>query len=302
MRIISFLVCLWLCTVLCVAQSRSESCPDSTKQGPNSTSPGPAPAQGQAGSAQLPDSPGARKAQTSAQTSAHKTNQDPQDKRKEETTGTSDDRLFWTLPNFLSVSSTNIPPLTTGQKFKVVARGTFDPIEGVYIAFLSGISQAQDSEEGYGQGAAGYGKRYGAAFADNAIENFMTGAVLPSLLKQDPRFYELGQGGFAHRAGYATGRIFLTRSDSGHTQFNFSEILGSAISAGIANYTYHPKADRTVGNAVSIWGTQVGWDTVTIVVKEFWPDVRRKWNKKKQKVGSIPAPPATGDPAKPPSN
>ena len=298
MRIISFFACLLLCTVLCVAQSGSESSSDSTKQAPNAASP----AQGQADSAQLPDSPGAQKVETSAQTSADKTNQDPHDKRKEETTGTSDDRLFWTLPNFLSVSIKDVPPLTTGQKFKVVARGTFDPIEGVYIAFLSGISQAQDSEEGYGQGAAGYGKRYGAAFADNAIENFMTGAVLPSLLKQDPRFYELGQGGFAHRTGYATSRIFLTRSDSGHTQFNFSEILGSAISAGIANYTYHPKADRTVGNALSIWGTQVGWDTVTIVVKEFWPDVRSKWSKKKQKVGSIPAPLATGDPAKPPSH
>jgi len=300
-RVISFFLSLLLSSVLCVAQSGSEPSSDSAKEGPNSPSPGQLPAQAQPDSSPLPDSPAAQKAQTSAQVSADKTKSDPRDKRREETSGTSDDRLFWTLPNFLSVSGKDVPPLTTGQKFKVVARGTFDPVEYFYIAFLSGISQAQDSEPGFGQGAAGYGKRYGAAFADNAIENFMTGAVLPSLLKQDPRYYELGKGGFPHRAGYAIGRICLTRSDSAHTQFNLSEVVGSALSAGISNYTYHPRADRSLRNALSVWGTQVGWDTLTFGVKEFWPDVRRKWNRKKQKVGSIAAPPAKGDPAKTPN-
>jgi len=220
-------------------------------------------------------------------------------KMQEQTTGTSNDRLFWTLPNFLTVRSQNIPPLSTGTKFKVVARGTFDPVEYGYIAFLAGISQAADSEPGYGQGAAGYGKRYGAAFADNAIENFMTGAILPSLLKQDPRFYQSGRGGFGRRVEYAISRIFITRSDAGHTQFNFSEVVGSAISAGISTYSYHPSGDRTVGNAMSVWGTQVGWDTVTIVVKEFWPDIHRKLTKKHDKVGAMPPPTtAPADPLK----
>lgn len=200
---------------------------------------------------------------------------------REQTTGTSDDRLFWTLPNFLSVKSKEIPPLSAAQKFAVVARGNFDPIEFVYIGFLSGISQASDSEAGFGQGAAGYGKRFGSAFADNTIENFMTGAILPSLLKQDPRFYQLGQGSFAHRTEYAVSRIFITRSDSGRRQFNFSEVMGSAIAAGISNYAYHPREDRNLSNALSVWGTQVGWDTVTIVVKEFWPDVHRHFAKKR---------------------
>ena len=209
-------------------------------------------------------------------------------KTKEQTTGTSDDRLFWTLPNFLTVQSKNIPPLSTGTKFKVVARGTFDPVEYFYIGFLAGISQAQDSEPGYGQGAAGYGKRYGAAFADNGIENFVTGAILPSLLKQDPRFYQMGRGPFSHRLGYAISRIFMTRSDAGNTQFNFSEVVGSAISAGISTYSYHPSGDRNLGNTASVWGTQVGWDTVTIVFKEFWPDIRHHFTKNKNKdVGSV---------------
>ena len=75
-------------------------------------------------------------------------------------------------------------------------------------------------------------------------------------------------------------RIFVTRTDSGGEQFNYSEIVGSALSAGISTYSYHPRGDRNVSNAFSVWGTQVGYDTITIVVKEFWPDIRRKLQKK----------------------
>jgi hypothetical protein len=195
--------------------------------------------------------------------------------------GTSNDRLFYTLPNFLTVQNANLPPLTTGQKFKVVARSSFDYVEYPWYGLLAGVSQAENSEPGYGQGAEGYGKRYGAAFADGTIENFMVGAVVPSLLHQDPRFYQSSSGGFGHRLGYAVSRIFVTRTDSGGSQFNYSEILGSAASASISTYSYHPAGDRTLSNTGSVWATQVGWDTVTIVVKEFWPDIRRKIQKSK---------------------
>ena len=196
--------------------------------------------------------------------------------------GTSNDRLFYALPNFLTLETGGkVPPLTTGQKFKVVTRSSFDYVQIPWYAFLAGVSQAQDSEPGYGQGAEGYGKRFGSAFADGTIENFMTGAILPSLLRQDPRFFQSSQGGFWHRAGYAVSRIVVTRTDSGHQQFNFSEVFGSAASAAISTYSYHPSADRTLSNTASVWGTQVGYDTMTIVVKEFWPDIRRKLSKKK---------------------
>ncbi len=197
--------------------------------------------------------------------------------------GTSKDRLFYALPNFLTLeNSGHVPPLTVGQKFKVVARGSFDYIQIPWYGFLAGISQAENSEPGYGQGAEGYAKRFGSAFADGTIENFMTGAILPSLLRQDPRFFQSGQGGFWHRTGYAVSRIFVTRTDSGHQQFNYSEVVGSAASAAISTYSYHPQADRTPSNTASVWGTQVGYDTLTIVIKEFWPDIRRKLSKKKQ--------------------
>jgi hypothetical protein len=218
--------------------------------------------------------------------------------------GTSNDRLFLALPNFLTLeNSGKVPPLTTGQKFKVVARGSFDKIEFPWYGVLSGISQAENSEPGYGQGWKGYGKRYASAFADGTIENFMTSAVFPSILHQDPRFFQSSEGGFAHRAGYAVSRIFVTRTDSGHAQFNYSEILGSAVSAAIATNSYHPRSfittrynsstntltyvfnpsDRTLPNTASVWGTQVMYDTITIVIKEFWPDVHRKMAHKKNK-------------------
>jgi hypothetical protein len=191
--------------------------------------------------------------------------------------GTSNDRLFFALPNFLTLENAGkVPPLSTKEKFKVVARGSFDYVQYPWYGFLAGISQAEDSEPGYGQGAQGYGKRYGAAFADGTIENFMTGAVLPSVLRQDPRYFQLGHGGFMHRTVYAASRNLITRTDSGHSQFNYSEVVGGAISAAISTYSYHPSADRTVSNTASVWGTQYGYDTLTLVIKEFWPDIRRK--------------------------
>jgi hypothetical protein len=192
-----------------------------------------------------------------------------------------DDRLFWTLPNLLTVeNASHVPALTAGQKFRLVTQGSFDPVEYPYIGFLALISQAENSEPGFRQGAKGYAKRYGASFADNTIENYMTGAILPTLLREDPRYYQLGKGGFFHRAGYSVSRIFVTRTDAGQTSFNFSEILGSGISAGLSN-AYHPAGDRTVANTISVWWTQVGWDTISIVAKEFWPDIRRMVSRKR---------------------
>jgi hypothetical protein len=219
----------------------------------------------------------------------------PDDKRKQDaggqSTGTSNDRLFYALPNFLTLENAGqVPPLPVKRKFGVVARSSFDYVQYPWYGFLAGISQWENSEPGFGQGAQGYGKRFGAAFVDGTIENFTTSAILPSLLHQDPRFFQSGQGGFMHRAGYAMSRVLLTRGDSGRTQLNFSEILGSASAAAISTYSYHPKgrlastptglkyipSDRTLTNAASVWGSEVGYDTITFVVKEFWPDIHRK--------------------------
>jgi hypothetical protein len=207
----------------------------------------------------------------------------PQPKQpQEEQRATSRDRILWTLPNFLTVENAGrIPPLTSGQKFKVVARGVFDPFEFVLTGFVAGLGQASDSNPSYGQGAQGYAKRYGTAYADNAIENFMASAVFPSVLHQDPRYYQLGDGGFLKRSAHAVSRVVITRSDSGRTQPNYSELLGGATAGAISAYTYHPESERGFGNVMSVWASQMGWDAVTYMVKEFWPDLRKRSQKKK---------------------
>jgi hypothetical protein len=194
-----------------------------------------------------------------------------------QTNGTSKDRLFFTLPNFLTLeNSANAPPLTAGQKFKVTARGTFDPIELVWFGLQAGIAQAGGSDPTYGQGVEGYAKRYAQRFGDGAIQNFFTRAIFPSVLHQDPRYFQMGEGGFLHRAAYAVSRIFVTRSDSGSRQFNFSEIFGGAAAAGISTYAYHPMSSSNLANATHVWGTQIGFDALSYALKEFWPDIRRK--------------------------
>jgi hypothetical protein len=204
-------------------------------------------------------------------------NKDPaiQEQRKPE-----NDRIFWTLPNYLTVENgKQIPPLTTGQKFKLVALGTFDPVEYPYVGVLALIDQAENDDPSFGQGMKGYAKRYGAAFTDTITENFMVGAVFPSLLHQDPRYFQLGKGGFWRRAGYAASRIFITRTDSGKRQFNYSEWAGSAVAAALSPF-YHPPQDRNALNSANIWVTQLWGDALGFELKEFWPDIRRKLHKK----------------------
>jgi hypothetical protein len=194
----------------------------------------------------------------------------------------SNDRLFYALPNFQSVETTEkLPPLTVGEKFKLQARSQFDYFEIPWYGILAGFSQARNTSAGYGQGAAGYGKRYASEWGDGAIENFMVGAVFASALRQDPRYYVLGEGSFWHRTGYAISRIVVTRSDSGRAEFNASQIFGSAVAAGVSTYSYHPRDERNLRNAASVWGTQIGLDTFTQGVKEFWPDIHRRFSRKR---------------------
>ena len=243
-----------------------------------------------------------------AQPPVDKNNKEKKPSSESSGAGTSNDRLFFTLPNFLTLeNSGKVPPLTSKQKYAVVVRGSFDYVQFPWYSFLSGISQAENSEPGYGQGWEGYGKRFGSAFADGTIENFMTGAIFPSLLHQDPRYFQSGKGSFGHRTLYAVSRNLITRGDSGKNQFNYSEVVGGALAAAISTYSYHPKgqfvttttpgvlkyipSDRTLTNTAKVWATQYAYDTLTLVVKEFWPDIRRKIRKNQKSEPGITAQP-----------
>ena len=203
-----------------------------------------------------------------------------QDTENKKENSPENDRLFWALPNYLTVENAKgIRRLTTREKFRLVARQSFDPVQFPYVGFLALLDQVAHSEPTYGQGAVGYARRYGTSFADITIANFMTGAIFPSLLRQDPRYYQLGTGSLFHRAGYAVSRIFITRADSGRKEFNYSEIAGNAFAASIAT-AYHPAHDRNAENIASVWWTQTAWDAVANEAVEFWPDIRRKFQHK----------------------
>jgi len=191
------------------------------------------------------------------------------------------DRVLFVMPNYLTVENAKYAPkISAGEKFKLATLDTFDWFVYPFIGAQAAIAQAQNSPKEYGQGWDAYGQRYGQAFGDNAIGNYMTSAVFPSLLHQDPRYYQLGHGGIWHRTLYAVSRMVITRGDSGNAEFNCSEICGNAANAAISR-SYHVDSERNAGDAAITWWTQIGWDAASDVSKEFWPDIHRWLRKKK---------------------
>jgi hypothetical protein len=152
-------------------------------------------------------------------------------------------RLIGVIPNFYTSYIYDAAPLTSKQKFSLAARGTFDPVAMIGVAFGAGIEQANNSFAGYGQGASGYAKRYAAKFVDGRSSDLLTHAVFPTLLHQDPRYYYQGSGSFKSRLMHAVGSAFVTRSDSGRSEPNYSYFLGDACSAALSNL-YYPQANR----------------------------------------------------------
>jgi hypothetical protein len=204
-----------------------------------------------------------------------------QEQQKERESGAPDqiaptnDRLFGVLPNYTTVERQDrYSPVSAKGKYKLWLDSTIDPYLFPFMGAIALIGQAENTEPSYGQGLKGYAKRYATSYADEAIGGFMTTATFPAILHQDPRYYQLGEGSFAHRSLYAVSRTLITKSDSGHRQFNVSEIAGNLVASGISQ-SYHPAEERTVANTLSVWGTDIMWDTVSNVAKEFWPDLRR---------------------------
>jgi hypothetical protein len=180
------------------------------------------------------------------------------------------------LPNSLVVEGrdTKTTALTTGQKFAQVPKNFFNPFTFIAVGVEAGIDQAADFHHGYGQGAEGYGKRYGADLADTATGQLFGIGVYPSIFHTDPRYYRMGKGSFFSRTTYAGTRVLVTRTDSGRRILNFPEILASATSSGIAR-SYYPDDERTAGDFAVSMGTRIAFDAAYNFAKEFWPDVRK---------------------------
>ena len=139
-------------------------------------------------------------------------------------------------------------------------------------------AERTNANPSFGQGVEGYSRSFGASYGDIIIGNYMTEAIYPALLHQDPRYFRRGIGSRWTRLGYAMGQIFWTHTDSDRTQFNYSEILGNSTAVAISE-AYYPD-NRNVGDAVAKLGMQIGVDMASNVLKEFWPDMNRKFSRK----------------------
>jgi hypothetical protein len=188
-------------------------------------------------------------------------------------------RILGIIPNYrTSPSLQNYAPLTNREKFKEASEDALDPGTAALAAVFGGQGQLSNSNRSFGQGAVGFGKYFGAAYGDFVIGDYMTEAAFPILLHQDPRYFRRGIGSGWSRLGYAMGQIFWTHRDSGGTQFNYSEVAGS--SAAVAISTAYYADGRTASDAVSKLGLQIGVDMASNVLKEFWPDLEKKFKRK----------------------
>ena len=145
---------------------------------------------------------------------------------------------------------------------------------------MSGLNQMSEQDEEWGQGVKGYAKRYTASIADQTISNYLTEAILPSLLHHDPRYFRLGQGSASHRILHALSWVVISKTDSNHNTLNVSELLGSGAPAAIG-LAYYPTEERDGSAVLDRFVTQVSFDAASSVLKEYWPDIRHLLQKMK---------------------
>ena len=151
-------------------------------------------------------------------------------------------RVLGIVPNFYVSYIPNAVSLTPRHKFKLAWKTSVDPVTFLIVGASAGVEQAQNHFNGYGQGTEGYAKRFGAGYADTVSGTFIGGAILPSLLKQDPRFFYKATGSFRVRFLYALAASVVCKGDNGHWQANYSNVLGNLASGGISNL-YYPDQD-----------------------------------------------------------
>jgi len=187
-------------------------------------------------------------------------------------------RVLGFVPNYYVSYVADAVPLAPRQKFELAWKSMVDPVSFAITGAVAGVQQARNDFSGYGQGAEGYAKRYGAAYATFATSTLIGSAALPSLFKQDPRYFYKGTGSKRSRALYALATSVICKGDNGHWQFNYSSILGGLAAGGISNLYYPPKdrdgAAVTFENAlIGIGATAAANFLQEFVVRKFTPNL-----------------------------
>ena len=185
-------------------------------------------------------------------------------------------RILWVVPNFGAVSAdTQLPPLSTHEKFTLAMEDSVDYSSFTWAGILAAQGFFLNADPELGHGIAGYGRYYWRTFVDGASGSFLSEAIVPAITHEDPRYYTSGHGNFFARTGYALSRTVLTKTDSGGTSFNWSEVAGGGLEATLSN-AYYPPQERGLSQTARNWGTQMESAALNNIVKEFWPDIRHK--------------------------
>jgi hypothetical protein len=194
--------------------------------------------------------------------------------------GQEDKRILGVLPNYRTAEMPTVyTPIPVHYKLEIAVKDSFDyPLMGV-AAIYSCFYQLYDSHPQFGEGLKGYAKRLATSYTDQVVGNMLAEGFMPSLLREDPRYFRMNQGKGSKRLLYAISRIVITRTDSGGKSFNFSEVFGNGIAAAVGLSYYSDS--RSVGSYLQNWGTQLGTDALSQVLKEFWPDVKR-WHDRRR--------------------
>ena len=225
----------------------------------------------------------------SVATFAQQSNQPPQPGVIKSAAANSDDcgqssepeakRILFIIPNYrTSPCLQNFEPLSVKEKFKLASEDSFDRGTVALAALFGGEAQLTNANRSFGQGVEGYAHYFVTSYADFVIGNFMTEGIYPSLLHQDPRYFRKGHGGGWARLGYACEQIFVTHNDTGRTAINYSELIGNSTAVAISN-AYYPD-NRDARDAGVRLANQLGVDMTANILKEFWPEISRKFSRK----------------------
>lgn len=190
-------------------------------------------------------------------------------------------RILGIMPDFNMMNNKLAPPLSPKQKFHLFWKSSTDPYVFFVSAFVAGIGQAKDSNPGYGQGAEGYFKRFGASYADTFDGNLWGNAILPVWLHEDPRYFRKGTGSAGSRILHAALSTIWCRRDDGTWGPNYANVSGNIIAGAISN-TYYPDSDRGAGLVFSNALTVTAEGAIGAQLVEFWPDIVRHYRNKKK--------------------
>jgi hypothetical protein len=250
-----------------------------------------------------PPSPPASPGQSSSQTPVAKSavaltpEEEARKKAQQQLQAQEKQRVFGVMATFNTTTNKDALPLSVAQKYQLFFKSASDPWPFLLAGFGAGIDQAENSFPEYGQGMQGYAKRFGAAYTDYFTGNLLGNAVLASLMKEDPRYFQKGTGSFTSRFLWAATSTVWCKRDNATWGPNYANVMGNLMGAAVSNL-YYPQSDRTVGGTLGRGFTVTAQAIVGSEVIEFWPDMvrhhRRKQAEKLARQGGVKT---TSDPA-----